>query len=123
MTELSFLIDLLLYHKLGTETKQLIMERIKTVEKALQAKPFSQPIDIYKGVTPAGPQQAPSTLAAMARHGDIPMPVLPTMPDVAPVAGIAQTPAAAAAMNSRNQAISDALSGKVDKQNGRPRKF
>lgn len=129
MTELSFLIDLLLYHKLGTETKQLIMERIKTVEQALQDKPLSKPINIYQGVVPAGPQQAPSTLAAMARHNNDPelaaasaVARLIEVPP-APVAVIAQTPATTAAMNSRQQAINESLAGKVDKNTGRPRKF
>lgn len=50
-------------------------------------------------------------------------PVYPTAPEPQPVAVIAQTPAAQAAMASRQAAINASLSGKVDKETGRPRKF
>ncbi len=123
MTELSFLIELLLNHDLPKATKDLIASRIKEVEQNLTTR--IQPL-ATRQIQPVAPQlqQSPSTLAAMARHGDMPALVLPPeMPPVEPVAVIAQTPQTAAAMNHRNQTIADAVNGKVDKSTGRPRKW
>lgn len=111
-SELSFLIELLLKHKLPPATKDLIAGRIKDVEAAYQ-----QPVTY----TPKGPsnhvvsgvQQAPSTLAIMARNPDL----------VQPVAIVAQTPAAAAALADRQNAIAAAMSGKPEKGQTSPRKF
>lgn len=126
MTELSFLIDLLLNHKLPKTTRDAVAERIKAVE-AMGAKGYEIPAHAraVRDNLVGGVPQAPSTIAAMARHGIFPVAQtaeeLP--PEPPPVAVIAQTPAAAAALASRQQAINESLSGKVDKQTGRPRKF
>lgn len=132
MTELSFLIELLLNHDLPKATKDLIASRIKEVEQKISA-PITH-IATTGFITPTtdqlqikmvpGTYQAPSTLAAMARHNGttVSLPIVPEPPPV-PVETIAQTPATAAAMNSRNQAISDAISGKIDKTSGKPRKW
>lgn len=123
-SELSFLLDLLLNQRMPLTTKELIVERIKVVESNLSLSSMSMgraPISAHG----ASPIQAPSTLAAMARHGDytvIPPPEMPPIP-ITPVAVIAQTAPAVAAMNARNQAISESLSGKIDKSRGSPRKF
>ncbi len=116
MSELSFLIDLLLNHKLPKGTKDAIALRIKDVEAN------SIPIrSAPSNIRPVGiSSQAPSTQAILDRNPDLAA-VASAQPP-APV-DIAQTPAAAAAMASRNQAISESLSGKVDKVTGRPRKF
>lgn len=97
MTELSFLLDILLNHKLQKATKELIMARIKEVEEGLTHKP-----QIYSPVPGAilpgtinG--QVASTAALLAKHN------LP-MPPAQPVAEIAQTPATQAALAAR-QAI------------------
>lgn len=84
MTELSFLIELLLNHDLKKETKDAVAARIREVEEALV--PHRVPT-IFSGnpypstsgcaVVPAS-KQAPSTLALMAKHGDIPP--VPTQP-------------------------------------------
>lgn len=103
MTELSFLIDLLLHHKISPKTKDVIAERIKQIDGRVGAVAH-QPLIV------SGVPQAASTLAAMARHGVV---------DHEPVAVIAQTPAAQAALNSR----AEAMAGKLDKATGRPRKF
>lgn len=127
MTELSFLIELLLNHDVPKVTKDLIAGRIKEVESKLQYVPSNAPGAVnYMNIRPATGQQAASTLALMAKHGDLDPNVIvpvPAMPPVEPVVQIAQTPAAAVAMNSRNIAISESIAGKVDKQTGRPRKF
>jgi hypothetical protein len=126
LTELSFLIELLLNHDLPKPTKDLIASRIKDVEMRLHYQPQQAMKVTWQGPntnTPM-PQQAPSTLALMAKHGDIPaVNPAPEMPPIEPVAVIAQTPATAAALNSRNEAIAASINGKVDKVTGRPRKW
>lgn len=131
MSELSFLIELLLEHNLPAETKKALAARIKDVEGGLQRPQQPQHVTVsnWSAISSpiTAPQQAASTLAAMARHGTL-NPEAPTVsiipqPPPEPVAVIAQTPAAAAAMASRNQAINESLAGKVDKTTGRPRKF
>lgn len=119
MTELSFLIELLLNHDLKKETKDALAARIRAVEETLTQAPVLR----IPYVAPSGPQQAASTLALMAKHGDLPKIVPVEMPPIEQVAHIAQTPATAAAMNSRNSAIAESIAGKIDKQTGRPRKF
>lgn len=122
MSELSFLIELLLNHDLPKATKDLLASRIRDVEANLVAAPQPrQPV-----VTAInGVYQAPSTIAAMARHGDLTAPTISiaaNAPSI-PVEQVAQTPAAAAAINSRNEAINNAISGKVEKGRVSPRKF
>ncbi len=121
-TELSFLIELLLKHKLPPATKSLIAERIKDVEVYLNNSG-------NRGVVPARTlnvqpvttvPQAASTLAALARHADA---GLPTPEIVTPVVQVAQTPMAMQAMNNRSAAISAAISGKPEKGRTSPRKF
>ena len=130
MTELSFLIELLLNHDLPKATKDLLASRIKEVEEKLSntMQPARPPI--AAPISQNQFSQAPSTLAAMARHAQaglippievMPAPEMPPIPE--PVAVIAQTPQAAAAINSRNSAIAASISGKVDKTTGRPKKW
>ncbi len=135
ISELSFLIELLLEHDLKPETKKALQLRIKDVEAGLRDWSISKvntgnaimggahtPVAHLCGTKPAG--QAASTLAAFARHGLNPeAPIVPPPPAPEPVAVIAQTPAAQAAMASRNQAINESIAGKVNKDTGRPRKF
>lgn len=121
-SELSFLIELLLNHDLPKATKDLVASRIKEVEQALTARPVHGTYVAPASYVPPGLKQAPSTLAAMARHGDTVFEA-PVMPPVEPVAQIAQTAATAAALNSRNEAIAASLAGKVDRVSGRPRKW
>lgn len=138
MTELTFLVDLLLEHDLKPETKKAIAGRMRDVEEEI-TKRIVQPVTHGYSQVPnvsqhnfqpntwtsntTAPQQAPSTLAKMMLHGDIPsVPLAPPI-ESAKVEIIAHTPQAAAAMQSRQQVIADSLSGKVDKVTGRPRKF
>jgi hypothetical protein len=133
MTELTFLVELLLNHKLPKATRDLVAARIKEVEAALprQMTPihYPQPVTaqpyVTSGLSPV--PQAASTLAAMARHAQNepagPIILAPAVPPVSPVAVIAQTPAAAAAINARNEAINSAISGKPEKGRTSPRKF
>jgi hypothetical protein len=123
MSELSFLIELLLNHDLQKVTKDLVASRIKEVEAAITSKPQPFYPTTFTAATIPMPQQAPSTLALMAKHGDLPPVPTPVMPPIEPVAQIAQTAATAAAMNSRHAAIAASIAGATDKTTGRPRKF
>ncbi len=127
MTEFGFLLDLLLNHKLPKATKEALIDRIKEVEGRLTQSVMMVPRG--SGITPAQIStvpphlvgQAPSTIAAMMRHPDLVAQIAPAEP--APVAVIAQTPAAQAAMNARQETINQAMSGKPDKGRTSPRKF
>jgi hypothetical protein len=123
MTELSFLVDLLLNHRLPKATKDAVAARIKEVEQNLA--PRSQAVAAPpRPLPPAVAMQSPSTQALMAKHGDIaPESVASPAAEVTQPAVIAQTPAAVAAINSRQAAIAASMSGNVDKVSGRPRKF
>lgn len=147
MTELTFLVDLLLNHKLPKPTRQAVANRIKEVEESFARVPSNSP---RFSVTPmAAPVaipshlvgQSPSTIAAMMRQeqagglvstplphvdmGDA-IPAHPTIgqaPPPQPVTVIAQTPMAAAAMAERHAAIIQGISGKPEKGRTSPRKF
>lgn len=107
MTELGFLLDLFLNHKLPKATKELVSSRIKEVEASYSA-PRAIPAQTISGVP-----QAASTIAALERQAR----------EVEPVIAIAQTGATQAAMASRQAAIAESFAGKVNKETGRPRKF
>jgi hypothetical protein len=120
MTELSFLIELLMNHKLPKVTKDLIAQRIREVEERFTVQNIIQPNRAPQIISPIvhGAQQSPSTLALMAKHGDVPpMPIVQAAAPE-PVAVIAQTPQAAAAMQHRQEA----LAGKLDER-GMKRKW
>lgn len=129
MTELSFLVDLLLNHKLPKATRDAVAARIKEVEERYASAPVQVALSAPRPLPPHIAKQAPSTIAAMIRHGEIPIAdagntiTVSTTAELPPVAIVAQTPAAVAAMNSRSQAIAESMAGKVDKNTGRPRKF
>ena len=118
MTELTFLLELLLNHKLPKVTKDLIAGRIKDVEGQFR-------LDVMVSRLPAAqqsmfadpnvkPTQAASTMAILARNPDL-APV--------PVAVIAQTPATTKALQDRQESIALAMSGKIEKGRTSPRKF
>lgn len=110
MTELTFLIELLLNHKLPKVTKDLIAKRITEVETAF--RPQQGP---SVSADPAvKPTQAASTMAILARNPDL---------TPSPVAVVAQTPATAKALADRQESIALAMSGKVEKGRTSPRKF
>jgi hypothetical protein len=87
MTELSFLLELLLNHKLPGDTKKLIHERINEVSSAVIA-----------------PSQAPPE----PRLPSSQFKIKPMEPLNVPVDQIAQTPAAQAALELRQQMINQA---------------
>ncbi len=135
-SELGFLLDLLLNHKLPMATRVAITERIKEVEQRLNQGPqivprgTAAPIQVpQQNIPPHLVGQSPSTIAAMMRNGFVPegptIAIAPSGPAVEPTqpAVIAQTPAAVAALNDRQQAINQAISGKPDKGRTSPRKF
>ncbi len=144
MTELSFLVDLLLNHKLPKVTRDAVAARIKEVEAGLgthqqvrSAGQVTNTVDL-RGVQipPHLVGQPASTIAAMMRHEqggaapavpvkmelngqDISAP--PTAPT--PVAHVAQTGAASAALAKRQQSINVQISGKPVEGETRPRKW
>ena len=108
MTELSFLIDLLLNHKLPPATKKHVLERVKEVEANYQA-PKQTPPRLQPG------QQCASTQALLDRM---------TEPLTAPpLEAIVASPQAAQAINTRQQAIAAQISGKPEPGRTSPRKF
>lgn len=124
MTELSFLLDLLFNHKLPKTAKDVIAARIKEVEEKLnENKDIHIPFGTTRIATTNIPNQSPSTLIALAKHGVIPLQEMPPIPKPEPVQVIAQTAATQAAMNSRNEAINRALSGKPLAGQDKPRKW
>lgn len=115
MTELSFLIDLLMNHKLPKVTKQAIAARIKEVEARLPALTGYKPAPQL----PHSINQAPSTIALMEKQAEMNPQV--AMTPVIPVEQIAQTPAAQQALLDRQRKMLGA--GKIDNKLERPPKF
>ena len=72
MTELSFLIDLLINPRDSEQLKKDLAARIKEVEANISSAPMQRAALKHMLPPPPTLQQAPSTLAAMAKHGDIP---------------------------------------------------
>ena len=118
-TELSFLIELLLHHKLEGKSKDLIQQRIQDVEARLSSLKFHEMkhSSAVASQNPVIAMQAPSTQRIMERNPDLIQ--APTAP--VPVDEIAQTPVAMAALQSRQEALANA--GKIEKGRDRPRKF
>src|ERR1700676_3462160 len=98
MTELQFLIDLLLNHKLSPGTKKLVAERIGTVEASFNKPTAPQHFMTPFPSRPSPLAQSPSTqriLDEMAMEQPVIIAPIPT--------AIAQTPAAAAALAQRQE--------------------
>lgn len=128
MTELSFLLELLLEHELPKATQTLIKERVKEI----QVQP-PRLMTQMAGQRAPRTNQAPSTqrmLDQMAEENGLTPVQMSTAMDVASQVQaqtipnqIAQTPAAVVAMNQRAEAIRIATSGKEEKGRTSPRKF
>lgn len=126
-SELSFLLDLLLHQRMPLPIKELVAARIKEVEIALNAP---TPVGELDGFTYKSPGylakerqvsiQAASTQAILDRNPDLAAKAQQTY---VPVEVIAQTPAAVAAINSRQQIMAEAMSGKPGKGETSPKKF
>jgi hypothetical protein len=113
MTELSFLLELLLEHELKKDTQKLIRERIKEIEARPTAVHAQAP-------RPAQGNQAPSTqklLDEMAQATGSPV------PQMAAQIPNPSTNAAAQALMHRAELIAQAVSGKEEKGRSSPRKF
>ena len=109
-TELSFLLDLLLNYKLPPKVKTLLSERIKEVEATLVQQMGTQ-------MQPMGTQMQPTV--TQMQTGATPPSNLP----IVPLEAIAKTQAAAQALQSRQEAIQQSMSGLVEKGRTSPRKF
>lgn len=122
-SELSFLIDLLMNHKLSKTTKELVAQRIKEVEGRISSgMTLGGVVQQSRNTNPM--VQSASTLAALAKHG-LPIPEVSTTPEPAPVPveQIAQTPETQAAMARRQQSMLETQRRPADPATGRPRKW
>ena len=116
MSELSFLLELLLEHELQKDTQKLIRERIKEIE----AKPQSPAPMGYNRPMIAG--QAPSMQRAVADLEEDKA-IQANFAQAQNPAQIAQSPAVAQAMAHRAALIAQATSGVEEKGRRSPRKF
>lgn len=126
MTELSWLLDLLLKHELDDKTKKHVAKRISAVEKMLSTTTVVKHIKPNTTNVVNGAQQSPSTLAAMARH-EQGIQILPPIPSSAQVETqpglVVASPAAAQAMQARQIAVNNSINGVTEKGRTSPRKF
>lgn len=124
-TELSFLIELLLKHKIPPATKLAVADRIKEVEQGIGLVPKYPVMQVVapKAQAPIIAQQSASMQALMEKHPDWNQhPVVPDQAPPAPVAVIAQTPATIDAMEKRAAIMAGKNPG-TNPATGRPRKF
>ncbi len=120
MSELSFLIDLLLNQRLSKPVKELIANRIREIEiKGHQptVKTTPLPYPLLAGMPPNIANQSPSTIANFLKEQAQNEPPQTETPIVA------ATAQAAMAMEARNTAIKAAMSGKPEPGRTSPRKF
>ncbi len=123
MTELDFLIDILLNHKLPKATKDLVAERIKEVGARAELAPRRMTAPTKQEIFDR------SRIVDQVSYGEVPGMIDPIIGPTAvttpyiPLQEIAKTQMAASAIASREQAIAESISGKIDKVTGRPRKF
>ncbi len=114
MTELSFLLDLLLNEKLSKSVKAKVAARVTEVEATYSRPMVAQPLPQAKVIN--GALQAPSTVAALERHAqmvnEVPAPPI-----------VAATPVVAHALQNREQVIALGMSGKAEPGRTSPRKF
>lgn len=135
-SELSFLIDLLLNHRLSKPVKELIAGRIREIEarpKEWSAQATGmRPHPASPTNLPAHLQgQSPSTIANFIKHNPDAADVTPqptVEPKIDTPVAVATTVATAAAMNARNAAIqaasqTGAFTGKPEPGRTSPRKF
>lgn len=119
MTELSFLLELLLDHDLQKETQKLIRERIKEIEVKPNKVEGLPPV--YRVTHEERGKQAPSmqrAVAEMEQDQAIQANFAQMPPQPAP-----QSPAVAQAMAHRQALVAQAISGKEEKGRTSPRKF
>lgn len=109
-SEIQFLLKILLEQKLNPAVKQLFLTRIGEVETSIRSK--GPVLSSYQPVVSNG--QAASTQALLAKHGM----ETPEVPGI-----VIASQAAAQAVQSRNQAIQQAVSGKAEPGRTSPRKF
>lgn len=114
MTELGFLLDLLLEHdELPKDIRLKIKDRIKEIEvkPEIRATPFSPYVNNIGPVPPHLAGQAPSTIKNFLKEE-------PTPTQASPVV---TSPVVAQALQSRQAAIQESFSGKKGRTS--PRKF
>lgn len=121
-SELSFLLELLLEHRLPKDTRTVVAARIKTVEVSLpqsQAAIQSQPSNgRLRNAQVSVPPEAAALAAQMASHANADVPTSraqfvapPSAAEPIPASAFGTTNAAAAALAQRNQLIAEASQG------------
>lgn len=131
MTELSWLVDLLVNFKLSKSVKDHVLSRIKEIDaRGSQFSP--QNMSRPESTLPAHLQsQSPSTIANFLKNPQAGGTISGTTIVVSPAAtepivditAVVASPAAAQAMQSRQEALNAALSGKREPGRTSPRKF
>lgn len=117
MSELSFLLHLLLDHKLPIKTKALIKTRIGEIESRHDVR--AQPTT--RNLPPHLANQAPSMQAKIQAMEEEKLNHPPPQALLAPTQ--ATTPAAALALQDRQKLINQAINGKEEQGRTSPRKF
>ena len=100
MSELSFLLDLLLNEKLSKSVKDKIAARVKEVEGNMNTIPVMRAQVLPQAKIINGAVQSPSTVAALERQAA----GLPPAPET-----VVASPAAVQAIAQRNQAMNEAV--------------
>lgn len=112
MTELSFLLELLLNHKLPKKTKDTIKFRIDEIQTSIPTN--------NRPIRTTGIQQAPSMQKAIE---ELEAEKFQKPPNPINIDGYANTPQAAQALLKRQELINNALQGKEEKGRTSPRKY
>jgi hypothetical protein len=130
VSELSFLLDLLLNEKLSKSVKEKLTARVKEIETTVAAQPINTVN--FRGVQNVPPErvingavQSPSTIAAMQRQAQMEAMGPGDAQEVSQhqEGQLIASPGAAAAIASRNQALAEAMSGKPAPGRTSPKKF
>jgi hypothetical protein len=120
-TPISFVLDLILDYELPPDAQKRCRKYVRELEANLVPGATIQPRINHVPAIRAIADQAPSTLALMAKHAANPNTADP--PVQAVDAPIITSPAAAMALAARQSAINAAVSGKPEAGRTSPRKF
>jgi hypothetical protein len=123
-SELSFLIDLLLNHKLTKPTRDLIATRIQELGMTQSTTPKVQTsgfIQSPQNLIHGGSVQSPSTMAILNRTEETQPQPIQTIPVQAQTPTQPNTMAAAQALADRQNLMNQAMSGKNNGSNAAPK--
>lgn len=115
MTELSFLIDLIIHEELPATAKEKILARVTEVEQGYILRPAVNAPFVQGSTVSPNMQQSPSTLAAMQRHA--------MGEQAVPMDQVQNTIAVVGALQARDALIAQATTGKPIPGATGPKKF